>query len=101
MSEEININAESKVAVDKTKDAGRKKKAEQVKAKAPATKEEYCYFISAKPEEVAFDIKIAGDRYKGVWDSDREHLCWRIPAEHKERMLNHFFCVEKRIVLGE
>lgn len=100
MSDETNINDDIAASSSKTKEKRQKNKAEQVKTKDPE-KEKFVYFVSANPEEVAFDIRIAGERYKGVWDNDHEHLCWRIPAELKDRMLAHFFCVEKRIVLGE
>lgn len=104
MSEDkTDINAEKRATATDRKETRAKDKAakqKETETSRGATKE-FSYFISANPEEVAFDIRLAGQRFKGTWDDDHEYLCWRIPYDLTERMLNHFFCVEKRIILGK
>lgn len=102
MSEE-NINTEKKKVTVNRKDNRAKEAASRQKESEKKKKfdQDYLYFISANPEMVPFDIQLAGQKFKGTWDDDHEYLCWRIPHDLKDRMMAHFFVIEKRIILGE
>lgn len=58
----------------------------------------YVYYVSAKPEKITFDIKVAGTDYSPAWDKDKKHLCWRIPTEISDRFEMHSHFVSGRII---
>jgi hypothetical protein len=101
MSEDI--NAEKKKATVTRKENRAKEAASRQKASEKEKKmdSDFVYFISSNPEQVSFNIRLAGQQFKGTWDDEHEYLCWRIPHKLKDRMMSHFFVKEKRIIVGE
>lgn len=100
---EKDINTEKKKAANSRKENRAKEAASRQKTaeKEKNMDSNFVYFISANPEQVSFNIRLAGAQFKGTWDDEHEYLCWRIPYDLKDRMMSHFFVKEKRIILGE
>ena len=61
----------------------------------------YTYYVTAKPEKVSYDMKVAGVDYSPSWDKDKKHLCWRIPTEFAERFEMHSHFVSGRIIKAQ
>lgn len=78
-----------------TKDARDAAATVMAAAKDPS---KYVYYVSAKPEKITFDIKVAGTDYSPAWDKDKKHLCWRIPTEVSDRFEMHSHFVSGRII---
>ena len=62
---------------------------------------QWAYYVSANPEKVSWDMNIAGEKYKGLWNKDRSHLVWRIPADKADRVEQHIFFKQRRIIKGD
>tara|TARA_R110000772_G_scaffold47013_1_gene107521 strand:+ start:1852 stop:2232 length:381 start_codon:yes stop_codon:yes gene_type:complete len=74
------------------------KKAAPKKAAAPSAKKDHVLFVSSKEETVSFALTVMGNEIKPMWDSEREHLIWRVPSALADRFAMHEFIVEGRIV---
>lgn len=74
------------------------KKAAPKKAATAAIKKDFVLFVSAEEEVVAFPIGVMGQDIKPMWDSEREHLIWRVPTPMADRFAMHEFVVKGRIV---
>lgn len=82
------------------KKAAQVKKVEKVveKTKVVTPKPSKVLFVSAREEVSQFDITVAGQRINSMWDNEREHLIWRVPAELADRFAMHEFVVKGRII---
>lgn len=96
-SETTDRNELRKRAAKKAEVAEAQKAAATVVA-ASKDPSKYAYYVSAKPEKITFDIKVAGTDYSPAWDKDKKHLCWRIPTEFAERFEMHSHFVSGRII---
>lgn len=56
--------------------------------------QETVVFVSREPETVRFDI--AGVR--GLWDSGRSRLVWRVPPDRLEAFRKHYHVTSNRVV---
>ena len=74
------------------------KKAAPKKAPAPAVKKDHTLFVSSEEETVSFPIAVMGNTITPMWDSQREHLIWRVPTALAARFAMHEFVVKGRIV---
>ena len=99
MTEETKTRTESRTEIQKkvTKKRATTKVAPKVEEKSSA----FVYYVTAKPEPVPFTMKIAGVNYKGVFDSDKEFIAFRIPKDVAHRMDMHDFVVKGRLVKAE
>lgn len=41
----------------------------------------YVYYVSAKPEKITFDIKVAGTDYSPAWDKDKSTCAGAFPPK--------------------
>lgn len=73
-------------------------KTEAAKTKAEPADSKHAYYVSAKPELVAYDLLIAGQNIRGQWDKQREHLVWRVPKELAPRFEAHINFLQGKIV---
>lgn len=56
-------------------------------------------FVSANPENAAFDIRIGDDiKIKGAWDVQRAFVMWRVPSELLDMVNKHHHVWSGRIV---
>ena len=62
---------------------------------------QWAYYVSANPEKVSWDMNVAGEKCKGLWNKDRTHLVWRIPADKADRFEQHIFFKHRRIIKGD
>lgn len=83
--------------VDKVK----KKVASEKVDKSTKKKAGEVYYISKEEEPSQFSIQVAGEKYKGYWDSQRKHLCWRIPEELASRFEQHHHVLMGRIIKAD
>lgn len=93
------------MAISKTKVAERTEATKPVKkaattkaAKSVPQKKGYVLFVSAEEEIMQFDITVQGQRITPMWDSEREYLVWRVPADKADRFAMHEFVQRGRIV---
>ena len=59
---------------------------------------EWSWYVSAKEEVMAWDIKVTGEICKGIWDSDREYVTWRVPIALAPKFEAHHHVVMGRII---
>ena len=64
------------------------------------TGSDWAYYVSAKPEPVKWDIQIAGELYAGLWNSDKTHVCFRIPTSLTGRFEVHHHFINGRLIKG-
>ena len=85
-------------------------KAKAQKAKAAAKEEKvtlgktgskWAYYVTANEEAVKWDMHIAGNIYRGLWNGDHTHVVWRIPSDLAGRMEAHVFFEQGRIIRGD
>lgn len=74
------------------------KKLAPAKAAVAAVKKDFVLFVSSEEEVVAFPIGVMGQDINPMWDSEREHLIWRVPTAKADRFAMHEFVVKGRIV---
>lgn len=75
-----------------------KKKAAAKKVEAAPKKADHVLFVSANEEVVSFDITVMGEKITPRWDSEHEHLIWRVPSRLVDRFEMHEFVVKGRII---
>lgn len=75
------------------------KKAAAIKAsKTVPPKKDFVFFVSAEEEVMQFAITVAGEKIMAAWDSEHEHLVWKVPANLADRFATHEFVVKGRII---
>lgn len=58
----------------------------------------FVHFVSARKEVSTYEIQVAGVIVRPHWDKSREHLVWRVPAEHADRFALHHHVVTGRVL---
>lgn len=84
-------------------------KASTKKAQAKVTDEhkgakagpEFSWYVSAKEEVSTYDIKISGEAVKGIWDTDKEYVTWRVPSALSPKFELHHHFVMGRIIKAD
>ncbi|MEK9747193.1 MAG: hypothetical protein VW443_00490 [Pseudomonadales bacterium] len=79
----------------------KKKVAAEVVEKSTKKKPGEVYYISKEDEPSQFSIQVAGEKYKGYWDSERRRLCWRIPESLASRFEQHHHFLMGRIIKAD
>tara|TARA_B100000780_G_scaffold128324_1_gene89989 strand:+ start:11192 stop:11551 length:360 start_codon:yes stop_codon:yes gene_type:complete len=82
-------------AVDPTR------KAKQSRAPKNAEPSAFVFFVSANPENSAFDLRIGDERILGIWDVDRAFVHWRVPRELAELTKLHHHIWSGRVISCE
>ena len=59
------------------------------------------YYLSANTENFSWDMNVECEKYKGLWNKNRTHLVWRIPADKADRFEQHIFFKHRRIIKGD
>ena len=74
------------------------KKAKQAKAKKTDAPD-FSWFVSANPENAAYDVRLGDDmRIRGIWDTDRAYVTWKVPSRLTEAMKKHHHVWSGRII---
>ena len=87
-------------AVKVASDKKAKEAAKDPKVTLGKTGSEWLYYVSAKEEPVKWELKLAGESYRGKWNTAHTHVVWRIPAKLKDRMERHVHFTNGRIIAG-
>tara|TARA_B110000046_G_C13013191_1_gene407589 strand:+ start:2897 stop:3271 length:375 start_codon:yes stop_codon:yes gene_type:complete len=78
------------------------KKARQKNAPKNENPSLYSLFVSAEPENGAFDLRVNDDiRVSGRWDAERSYVHWRVPREFVEMAKLHHHVWSGRIISCE
>lgn len=64
------------------------------RAKAPST----VHFVSREPEHSAFNFILGDTVVRGVWDNERKHVHWQVPAALEDAAERHHHVRTGRIV---
>jgi hypothetical protein len=78
--------------------AAQKLAAKDAAKKSPPKKSDEVLFVSAMPESTAYTIKVAGQNIVPVWNDQRTHLTWRVPAALAERFKQHWHVQSGRVI---
>jgi len=78
------------------------KRSRQKNAPVNEQKDEYVYFVSAEPENGAFDLRINDDvKVSGRWDAERAYVHWRVPRKFEKLAKMHHHIWSGRIISCE
>lgn len=72
----------------------------QKPSRAPAKKTAPAFvrYVSREHEPAAFPLVLGGVTVKGVWDNERKHVHWKVPAEFADAADMHHHVRMGRIV---
>ena len=77
------------------------KKAAQKKAPKTETKSAFEIFISAGEEASVYELRVGDARIRGAWDTNREHVFWKVPKDLVELTKLHHHYWSGRIISTE
>lgn len=78
------------------------KTARQKNAPKNDNKSQYVFYVSAEPENGAFDLRITDDvRVSGRWDAERSYVHWRVPREVSDLAKLHHHIWSGRVICCE
>lgn len=63
-----------------------------------ALKEGTVSYVTKDVHTSSFDVLVAGQTIRGVWDTKRERLIFRVPAELEHRFVNYVMVLDGRII---
>lgn len=61
----------------------------------------WSWYVSAKPEVSVWDINVSGEKVKGIWDSDKEYVTWRVQSNIAPKFELHHHFVMGRIIKAD
>ena len=75
------------------------KKTTRKKTESSPAAPAYRLYISAEPENGAFDLRVGDDiKIKGAWDIQRAFVTWRVPSDLLDMVKKHHHVWSGRIV---
>lgn len=77
-------------------------KAKRNNAPKNVEQDKYVFFVSANPENGAFDLRINDDtKISGRWDAERAYVHWRVPRDLAKLAKMHHHVWSGRIICCE
>ena len=78
------------------------RKSRQKNAPKNEEQDKYIFFVSAEPENGAFDLRINDDvKISGRWDAERAYVHWRVPRDLADLAKLHHHIWSGRIISCE
>tara|TARA_B100000212_G_scaffold342369_1_gene329123 strand:+ start:7355 stop:7693 length:339 start_codon:yes stop_codon:yes gene_type:complete len=77
------------------------KKAAQKKVSKAEPKSAFEIFISAGEEASVYELRVGDARIRGAWDTNREHVFWKVPKDLVEQTKLHHHYWTGRIISTE